>query len=96
MHRRYRHRYHLPSHVLIRPIKLNASLPGHLAALSAKLGYKLVYISTDYVFDGQNPPYTPDSPTNPLNLYGRTKRDGEIAVLGVQGADVVVLRVPVL
>ena len=51
---------------------------------------------TDYVFDGTSPPYTPSARTNPLNLYGRTKRDGELAVLGVPGAKAVVLRVPVL
>jgi S-adenosylmethionine synthetase len=51
----------------------------------------------DYVFDGTSPPYAPSSTTNPLNLYGRTKRDGELAVLdGKSGASVVVLRLPVL
>jgi len=76
--------------------KLNVEVPAYLSFLAAKLKYKLVYISTDYVFDGTSPPYTPSSRTNPLQLYGQTKRDGEVAVLGVEGAKVVVLRVPVL
>ncbi|PPR01232.1 hypothetical protein CVT24_005996 [Panaeolus cyanescens] len=76
--------------------RLNAEVPGLLAELSKKLKYRLVYISTDYVFDGTSPPYTPSSATNPLQLYGKSKRDGELAVLGVDGADVVILRVPVL
>ncbi|EAU89284.2 NAD dependent epimerase/dehydratase [Coprinopsis cinerea okayama7 len=75
---------------------LNEGVPGHLSQLSKQLGFTLVYISTDYVFDGQAPPYQPSSPTNPLNLYGVTKRDGEVAVLGVEGAKTIVLRVPVL
>jgi S-adenosylmethionine synthetase len=75
---------------------LNAAVPEHLALLSKSLKFTLVYISTDYVFDGTSPPYTPSSPTNPLQLYGESKRDGELAVLGVDGAKVVVLRVPVL
>lgn len=50
----------------------------------------------DYVFDGTSPPYHPSSETNPLQLYGRTKRGGEVAVLTEVGAKVVVLRVPVL
>ena len=41
----------------------------------------MLYISTDYVFDGKSPPYKHDAPTNPLNEYGRMKRDGEDAVL---------------
>ena len=41
----------------------------------------MLYISTDYVFDGKSPPFNHDSPTNPLNEYGRMKRDGENAVL---------------
>lgn len=50
----------------------------------------------DYVFDGTSPPYVPSAATNPVNTYGQTKRDGELGVLGVEGAKGVVLRVPVL
>jgi dTDP-6-deoxy-L-lyxo-4-hexulose reductase RmlD-like protein len=50
----------------------------------------------DYVFDGNSPPYVPSAQTNPVNLYAITKRDAELAVLGVEGARVVVLRVPIL
>lgn len=60
------------------------------------LSLVLLSAPIDYVFDGTSPPYLPSSPTNPLQFYGQTKRDGEIAVLGVQGAKSVVLRVPVL
>ncbi|KAF9027956.1 NAD(P)-binding protein [Hymenopellis radicata] len=76
--------------------QLNAAVPAHLASLAKALGYTLVYISTDYVFDGTSPPYTPAAQTNPLQLYGKTKCAGEEAVLSVDGAKVVVLRVPVL
>jgi S-adenosylmethionine synthetase len=48
------------------------------------------------VFDGTAPPYAPSAQTSPVNHYGVTKRDGELAVLGVEGARAVVLRVPVL
>ncbi|EIM81101.1 NAD-P-binding protein [Stereum hirsutum FP-91666 SS1] len=76
--------------------KLNISVPENLAKLSKKYGFTLIYISTDYVFDGTSPPYVPSARTNPLQLYGETKRDGEIAVLGIEGSKSVVLRVPVL
>jgi dTDP-4-dehydrorhamnose reductase len=42
-----------------------------------KTGAVFVYISTDYVFDGENPPYKEEDETNPLNLYGRLKLEGE-------------------
>lgn len=47
-----------------------------------KLDCKLIYISTDYVFDGQGTkPWEPDCKDyNPLNVYGRTKLEGELAV----------------
>jgi dTDP-4-dehydrorhamnose reductase len=47
-------------------------------------GQKLIYISTDFVFDGNNPPaggYTEKYPPNPLNWYGQTKYLGEQAIL---------------
>lgn len=57
----------------------------------------LIYISTDYVFDGRPgaAPYEADSPVNPPNFYGETKQAGEQAVLGA-GKQSVVFRVPVL
>ena len=44
--------------------------------------FQLVYISTDYVFDGQGTrPWEPDDPVvKPLNVYGQAKYDGEVAV----------------
>lgn len=43
----------------------------------------LLYISTDYVFDGKSPPYAVDAVPNPLNLYGKTKLEGEKITLEV-------------
>lgn len=43
----------------------------------------LLYISTDYVFDGNSPPYAVDAVPNPLNLYGKTKLEGEKVTLEV-------------
>lgn len=41
----------------------------------------MLYISTDYVFDGKSPPYAVDAVPNPLNLYGKTKLCGEEVTL---------------
>ena len=62
--------------------RINADGPGHLAAAARECGARLIHISTDFVFDGAaSVPYRPDSATHPLSIYGRTKRDGERAVL---------------
>jgi dTDP-4-dehydrorhamnose reductase len=62
--------------------RINADGPGFLAAAAREYGARLIHISTDFVFDGAaSVPYGPDSATNPLGVYGRTKRDGERAVL---------------
>ena len=62
--------------------RINAEGPRHLAAVAREGGARLIHISTDFVFDGAaSQPYRPDAVTNPLSVYGRTKRDGERAVL---------------
>lgn len=49
--------------------------------ISAELGSTMIYISTDYVFDGTKPPYAETDKPNPLNTYGRTKLQGEEVTL---------------
>ena len=63
---------------------INADGTRHIAKACALLGCKLMYISTDYVFDGQgDAPWQPDcADYAPLNVYGRTKLEGEMAVTG--------------
>lgn len=41
----------------------------------------MIYISTDYVFDGKKPPYEESDAPNPLNTYGKTKLQGEKVTL---------------
>ncbi|PIA18259.1 NAD dependent epimerase/dehydratase [Coemansia reversa NRRL 1564] len=74
---------------------LNVKVPGHLAELSKDLGAFFVYISTDYVFDGTQPPYKIGDTPNPLNFYGYTKFAGEQAV-SAANPHAAILRVPVL
>jgi dTDP-4-dehydrorhamnose reductase len=57
---------------------INALAPGVMAEMSRKLGAVLVHYSTDYVFDGRaDIPYTEGETTNPLNMYGKSKLEGE-------------------
>ncbi|WP_424411584.1 dTDP-4-dehydrorhamnose reductase [Pasteurella sp. PK-2025] len=61
---------------------VNVQGPQNLAQVAQKIDAILLHISTDYVFDGKSTlPYTEEMDTNPLNVYGRTKLEGEIAVL---------------
>ena len=61
---------------------INAGGTANIANVCKKLDCKMVYISTDYVFDGQGEtPWTPDQKDyKPLNVYGQTKLEGELAV----------------
>lgn len=70
--------------------RVNGEAPGALAACSQRLGIRLLHLSTDFVFDGrQSTPYRPDDATNPLSVYGRSKRLGEEAVLAAHSSAVV-------
>jgi dTDP-4-dehydrorhamnose reductase len=66
--------------------RANRDGPAMLAALAAQAGIPFVHISTDYVFDGdKGAPYLESDATNPTGAYGRTKRDGEEAVMAAGG-----------
>ncbi|QJQ19695.1 dTDP-4-dehydrorhamnose reductase [Pseudomonas sp. SK] len=72
--------------------RINAEAPGVLAREAAKLGAWLIHYSTDYVFDGSGQrQWQEDAPSAPLSVYGRTKREGELAIQA-SGAAAVVLR----
>ena len=61
---------------------INAGGTQNIADVCKALNCKMMYISTDYVFDGQGTePWTPDCKDyNPINVYGKTKLEGELAV----------------
>lgn len=61
---------------------INAGGTQNIANVCKKLGCKMVYLSTDYVFDGQGEkPWEPDCKDyQPLSVYGQTKLEGELAV----------------
>jgi dTDP-4-dehydrorhamnose reductase len=74
---------------------LNISSVEYLAEEAEKRGFYLIYISTDYVFDGTKPPYSTKALPNPLNLYGIQKLEGEKKLLHSKGL-FTILRVPIL
>lgn len=60
---------------------VNTRAPGVIGQEAARLGAWVVHFSTDYVFDGtKRGAYAEDDAANPQSVYGRTKRDGELAL----------------
>jgi dTDP-4-dehydrorhamnose reductase len=58
--------------------QINAAAPGFIAEILQQKKGKLIQISTDYVFDGRSSkPLSEDAKTNPINVYGATKLEGE-------------------
>lgn len=73
--------------------RLNHRAVRLLAESCQRLGYMMIQVSTDYVFDGKSShPYAEDAPTNPLGVYGKTKRLGEEAILQALGSRGLVVR----
>lgn len=61
--------------------RVNAGGTENIARVCKTLNCKMMYISTDYVFNGQGTrPWEPDDKREPLNVYGQTKYEGELAV----------------
>jgi len=78
--------------------KEQANLVNHLsveniAEIARDNCIKLIHISTDYVFDGLKlKPYTEKDNTSPKNVYGKTKLDGENAILSTMACDALIIR----
>ncbi|XP_063712108.1 methionine adenosyltransferase 2 subunit beta-like [Symsagittifera roscoffensis] len=76
--------------------QLNVNSTDNIASICAASNISLIYISTDYVFDGTNAPYEVNSKPNPINTYGELKLAGEECVKAKEGLKWCILRVPVL
>jgi len=64
-----------------------------LARIANKQQAKLIHISTDYVFDGESDkPYIETDKTNPINVYGKTKLAGELALQVVMPTNALIIR----
>jgi dTDP-4-dehydrorhamnose reductase len=75
-----------------RAYRVNRDAAGRLARVARQQGVPFIHVSTDYVFDGRKPaPYREDDQPGPLNVYGRSKLEGEAAVLAAN-PDAIVLR----
>ncbi len=65
----------------------------NLSVISKERNIKLIHISTDYVYEGTNyKPYKEDDITNPQGVYGKTKLDGERAMLKIAPANSIIIR----
>jgi dTDP-4-dehydrorhamnose reductase len=62
-------------------VALNIAAVENLAKLSAEFGFRLIHLSTDFIFDGTHPMYTEDEQPNPLSYYGWSKWEGEKKVM---------------
>ena len=69
--------------------RVNSVGPARLAGAARRAGARTIFFSTDYVFDGNHGPYGEEDETRPLSVYGRTKSDGEAAVLDADPAALV-------
>lgn len=72
--------------------KVNVEGTKNIAQACAKLNKKLIYISTDFVFDGEKESYIEEDLPNPINWYGRTKYEGELTVQN-SGAEYIIARI---
>lgn len=73
--------------------EVNATGAKNTSLLAESLNAKLIYISTDYVFPGDNlSPYAEDAATGPKSAYGRTKLAGEVAVKEIYSQNSFIVR----
>lgn len=67
----------------------------HIASAAAKYRAKVIYYSTDYVFDGNSGPYSEEDEPNPISVYGQTKLEAE-RILQAESKDALIIRTTVI
>jgi dTDP-4-dehydrorhamnose reductase len=73
--------------------QINHEAVANLAQIAKDLFVKLIHISTDYVFNGNKScPYVESDSTNPKTVYGKTKLNGEIAIMKINPKDSIIIR----
>ncbi len=73
--------------------RINHQAVKYLAEIAIEESIKLIHISTDYVFDGENfKPYTETDEVNPQSIYGKTKLDGELALQKINPENAIIIR----
>ena len=71
--------------------QINGEAVGVLAAVCREHNSKLIHISTDYVFDGEAAyPYTENFPTDPINVYGASKLEGEKQAMELNPGSIII------
>ena len=72
--------------------RINVDASIHFGQACSRRNIQFLFISTNYVFDGKNPPFSPDSSTGPVNSYGRQKVAAEEALIQLENT--AILRIP--
>ncbi|MFA9403708.1 MAG: NAD(P)-dependent oxidoreductase [Anaerolineales bacterium] len=72
-------------------LSLNRDMAGYVAEAARDRQARLIHISTDAVFDGAAAPYAEEDPAEPINVYGKTKLEGE-SVVSEMNADAAIIR----
>lgn len=71
-------------------MRINCDGPARLAQAAAARNLPFVHFSTDYIFDGESGPYVEEDQPNPINVYGRSKWAGEVAINGAHPSPLIV------
>lgn len=72
-------------------LRINATAVGYLATVCKQHGAKLIHVSTDYVFNGENDrPWREDDPVSPVNFYGESKLRGEQLALSANPDSIII------
>ena len=69
---------------------VNQEVPALITKIAKAFGTKVVFFSTDYVFDGTAGPYHEDAETSPLNVYGKSKLEAEKAIMSIDTSALII------